>query len=222
MKHSLTGKILTSQAFYSFFFSACVSCQLTGGIMSNLALVKAVDGTPAIKAKQLTQLELDIFRIREGKDGNAFVIEHQNKKYGLKQMVALEKEFQSKHPNQVSQKNQFFKAALNDAHNKVQALTNSYISHARSFKRQMTTIIKSWSELRNVDTILNEWSKQGAGHELQQLKKLAPTLTMLDEFLSHLALFLKDFRESLPKTFGNLKSDSKKSGSKKARSKNEL
>lgn len=161
---------------------------------------KLIDGKAGLNPVELIELQDGIQSMRKGQnghDGQSYLISFEGKRHSLKQLVELEKKGTAKKSSQA------YKTALAEAHKKVQNVTSKYMRKARLFKATLVKIIEQWALQRNLpNTLLKEWSRQGEGHELKQLQTLATTFAKLDEFLTHLSIFLIDFRESCPKTFG--------------------
>ncbi len=165
-------------------------------------VMKLIDGNPSLKAADFIELQDGIQRLRTGQNnalGQDNLISYNGKRFTFKQMVDFEK------GGLLVEKGQLKKSAANalaEVHKKIDEVTKKYMRKARIFKSTLVKIIDQWSKQRKFpNTVLKQWSRQGDGHEIKQLAKLAGSFISTDGFLNHLSLFLIDLRNSCPKTF---------------------
>jgi hypothetical protein len=191
------------------FYSACLSLTIcTSSLGSSLDylnfnddsividhdIIKLIDGTSRIDIHKILKLEMDIHEIQ-----TLNKITYQGKKYRLNDLVDLEKEAKKKlQPYQVAKQ---FKDALLEATNQFDEASKPYLIEARKFKPQMCKLMKRWTDQLKIKSILNEWANQTEGEEIEQLKKLAKSLSALNKLLTDLSLFLKDLRFSCKKSW---------------------
>lgn len=154
-------------------------------IKINSPALRLVDGTPKIKVESILRLINNIDNLSETKK----TIKYHGNLYSVQNLVVKE------HKGQLS--GDAIKIALADAVEQFRAFSANYLNEARDAKTQMQQLIKKWAEQRGIEqSILLDWSRQPAGQEHEEFKKLVKNFVIFDEFLNHLRCFLADLLES--------------------------
>lgn len=180
-------------------------------VVLNHKVIGLLDGTPRADVLKMRKLEKGIKELREGDKLAKGLISHNGKKYTLRELTALEKAFKKQNPDAHSECVRLFEDALDDAIKQFDLLVHPYLKEVQeypvakiSLKQMYCALLEDWAEKRKLNTLLTKFGRYGIDNAVVLLKKLAPSLVKFDELLSHLILFLQDFRVSSKKSLKNL------------------
>lgn len=192
------------------FYGACLSClsvtllraqelqtDFKKPIVIKSELIALMDGTKNMNFIKMLTLEKEIEKIQGDRSGNGVIV-YGGVKVTLKKLVEFEASGQA-HKDDLDN-------AVGNALTQFEGVSKDYLSEARGFKSLMLGLIQKWSVMRaREDSQLCQWGKQPAGEEFEFLKRSVTTASALHHFLMDLACFMKDLRNSCPKSMREFK-----------------